>query len=97
MAVATGLGHDAGVTITHLFVYGTLRPGDVRWPLLEPFLLPDATTIDDARSLFDAARVALVVGALDAAERGYRLLVARSSLLGSVADRRIANPGSSNL
>lgn len=22
----------------HLFVYGTLRPGDVRWPLLEPFV-----------------------------------------------------------
>lgn len=60
------------------------------WPLLEPFLAPDAATIDDARSLLDAARVALMVGALDAAERGYRLLVARSSLLGSVAERRIA-------
>ena len=24
--------------IAHLFVYGTLRPGDVRWPLLEPFV-----------------------------------------------------------
>ena len=22
----------------HLFVYGTLRPGDVRWPFLEPFV-----------------------------------------------------------
>jgi hypothetical protein len=60
------------------------------WPLLEPFLAPDVATIDDARSLFDAARVALSVGALDAAERGYRLLVARSGLLGSVAERRIA-------
>jgi hypothetical protein len=60
------------------------------WPLLEPFLAPDAVTIDDARSLFDAARVALTVGALDAAERGYRLLVARASLLGSVAERRVA-------
>ncbi len=60
------------------------------WPLVEPFLAKDAVTIDDARSLFDAARVALSVGALDAAERGYRLLVARSSLLGSVAERRLA-------
>jgi tetratricopeptide (TPR) repeat protein len=60
------------------------------WPLLEPFLAPDAVTIDDARSLFDAARAALSVGMLDAAERGYRLLVARSSLLGSVAERRLA-------
>lgn len=24
--------------IVRLFVYGTLRPGDVRWPLLEPFV-----------------------------------------------------------
>lgn len=60
------------------------------WPLLELFLAPEAATIDDARSLFDAARVALSVGALDAAERGYRLLVARSTLLGSVAEARIA-------
>jgi gamma-glutamylcyclotransferase (GGCT)/AIG2-like uncharacterized protein YtfP len=27
------------VSITHLFVYGTLRPGDVRWPLLRPFVV----------------------------------------------------------
>jgi hypothetical protein len=60
------------------------------WPLLEPFLAENAVTIDDARSLFDAARVALSVGALDAAERGYRLLVARSTLLGSVSERRLA-------
>jgi len=26
------------VSITHLFVYGTLQPGDVRWPILEPFV-----------------------------------------------------------
>ena len=26
------------MSITHLFVYGTLRPGDVRWPLLQPFV-----------------------------------------------------------
>lgn len=25
----------------HLFVYGTLRPGDVRWPILEPFIADD--------------------------------------------------------
>jgi hypothetical protein len=60
------------------------------WPLLEPFLSPGAVTVDDARSLFDAARVAVSVGAIDAAERGYRLLLARASLLGSVAERRVA-------
>ena len=29
---------DAQV-LAHLFVYGTLRPGDVRWPFLEPWVL----------------------------------------------------------
>lgn len=37
-------GHD----IQHLFVYGTLRPGDVRWHVLAPFVVdagwPDAVT-----------------------------------------------------
>ncbi len=31
--------------ITSLFVYGTLRPGDVRWSLLEPFAA-DAGVVD---------------------------------------------------
>ena len=30
----------------HLFVYGTLRPGDVRWPILEPFVADGG--VDDA-------------------------------------------------
>jgi gamma-glutamylcyclotransferase (GGCT)/AIG2-like uncharacterized protein YtfP len=29
---------DGAVSITHLFVYGTLRPGEVRWSLLQPFV-----------------------------------------------------------
>ena len=40
-------------SISHLFVYGTLRPGDVRWPLLEPFVV-DEGRIDSAPGrLFD--------------------------------------------
>jgi gamma-glutamylcyclotransferase (GGCT)/AIG2-like uncharacterized protein YtfP len=31
--------------ITALFVYGTLRPGDVRWPFLEPFAADEG--VDD--------------------------------------------------
>lgn len=27
--------------ITHLFVYGTLRPGQRRWPFLEPFVVDE--------------------------------------------------------
>jgi gamma-glutamylcyclotransferase (GGCT)/AIG2-like uncharacterized protein YtfP len=39
--------------IGHLFVYGTLRPGDVRWHLLEPFVI-DAGWPDTAPGqLFD--------------------------------------------
>ncbi|TVR22110.1 MAG: gamma-glutamylcyclotransferase [Ilumatobacter sp.] len=32
-------GPGTHLTISHLFVYGTLRPGDVRWPMLEPFVV----------------------------------------------------------
>lgn len=37
----------------HLFVYGTLRPGDVRWPILQPFV--DDEGVDDsvAGAVFD--------------------------------------------
>lgn len=39
--------------IVHLFVYGTLRPGDVRWSLLEPHAA-DAGVVDTvAGQLFD--------------------------------------------
>lgn len=30
----------------HLFVYGTLRPGEVRWPMLAPFVADEG--VDDA-------------------------------------------------
>ena len=41
------------MSIEHLFVYGTLRPGDVRWDILEPFVADDG--VDDTASgrLFD--------------------------------------------
>lgn len=37
----------------HLFVYGTLRPGDVRWPMLQPWVAD--LGVDDAvpGQLFD--------------------------------------------
>jgi gamma-glutamylcyclotransferase (GGCT)/AIG2-like uncharacterized protein YtfP len=39
--------------IRHVFVYGTLRPRDVRWPILEPFVV-DAGMVDTTDgSLFD--------------------------------------------
>jgi gamma-glutamylcyclotransferase (GGCT)/AIG2-like uncharacterized protein YtfP len=32
----------------HLFVYGTLKPGHSRWPILHAHLEPDAALVDDA-------------------------------------------------
>jgi gamma-glutamylcyclotransferase (GGCT)/AIG2-like uncharacterized protein YtfP len=41
------------VTRHHLFVYGTLRPGDVRWSLLEPFVADDGVDDSVEGDLFD--------------------------------------------
>lgn len=37
----------------HLFVYGTLRPGDVRWALLEPYVADSGAADSAAGRLFD--------------------------------------------
>jgi len=37
----------------HLFVYGTLRPGDVRWPLLERFVADEGVEDTAAGAVFD--------------------------------------------
>lgn len=42
-----------GPLVSHLFVYGTLRPGDVRWPLLEPWVVDDGADDSVAGQLFD--------------------------------------------
>ncbi len=39
--------------IDHLFVYGTLRPGDVRWRILEPFVVDGGWSDTVAGQLFD--------------------------------------------
>jgi gamma-glutamylcyclotransferase (GGCT)/AIG2-like uncharacterized protein YtfP len=39
--------------IRHVFVYGTLRPGDVRWHLLAPFVVDDGWTDTVTGELFD--------------------------------------------
>jgi gamma-glutamylcyclotransferase (GGCT)/AIG2-like uncharacterized protein YtfP len=61
------------VSLDRLFVYGTLRRGDVRWPLLERFVVdagwPDAvrgelfdTGHDYPAAIFDAESPGLITG-----------------------------------
>ena len=38
---------------THLFVYGTLRPGEVRWHHLQPFVLDEGVRTSVAGELYD--------------------------------------------
>lgn len=38
---------------THLFVYGTLLPGEVRWPLLEPYVGGHGVADTVAGTLYD--------------------------------------------
>jgi len=63
---------------TMLFVYGTLMPGDVRWPILERFVVDDGTPdrvlgrlfdtgLDYPAAIFDGSDDAWVLG------RRYRL------------------------
>lgn len=39
--------------ILHLFVYGTLRPGDVRWPILAPYVAGDGVVDATPGTLYD--------------------------------------------
>jgi hypothetical protein len=69
-----------------------LRLGRAReaWQRLSPLVLASAPALDDASSLHDVARAALLSGALDDAQRLYRLLMPRSVVLGSEMIRRTA-------
>ncbi len=75
--------------IRHVFVYGTLLPGDVRWPMLEPFVVdhgwPDAI---DGR-LFDTGQdypAAILDGQGD---RGGRIVGRTFALLEASTDRAL--------
>lgn len=42
--------------LAHLFVYGTLRPGDVRWHLLAPFVVDDGRPDTAGGTVYDTGR-----------------------------------------
>lgn len=44
---------QSSLPVTHLFVYGTLRPGDVRWRFLEPFVVDEGWDDSIAGRVFD--------------------------------------------
>ena len=44
------------MTITHLFVYGTLQPGDVRWPFLAPYVADDGVPDTVEGRVYDTGR-----------------------------------------
>jgi tetratricopeptide (TPR) repeat protein len=60
------------------------------WQRLAPLVVASAPALDDAASLHDVARAALLSGALEDAQRLYRLLMPRSVVLGSERIRRTA-------
>lgn len=49
------MDHDpvTGEPLRRLFVYGTLLPGDVRWPLLSPFVVDEGVPDRVVGRLFD--------------------------------------------
>jgi gamma-glutamylcyclotransferase (GGCT)/AIG2-like uncharacterized protein YtfP len=42
--------------VSHLFVYGTLQPGDVRWPILEPYVAGNGSADEVAGRVYDTGR-----------------------------------------
>lgn len=42
--------------VHRLFVYGTLRPGDVRWPMLEPFVADSGVPDTASGEVYDTGR-----------------------------------------
>ena len=74
----------------HLFVYGTLRPGDVRWPFLESFVADVGTADTTAGEVFDTGLdypAAVFGGPGSIVGRTYRLLPERVDEALALLDR----------
>jgi gamma-glutamylcyclotransferase (GGCT)/AIG2-like uncharacterized protein YtfP len=42
--------------ISHLFVYGTLQPGDVRWPIIAPYVIGEGIADRVDGQVYDTGR-----------------------------------------
>ncbi len=79
-------GSAAPAADPHLFVYGTLQPGDVRWHLLAPFVVDEGWPDTVGGSLFDTG-----LGYPAAVFDGEGTIVGRTyALLGESIDRCLA-------
>ena len=105
-AAATTVGRQPPTVamITHLFVYGTLRPGQQRWPFLEPFVMDEGHDESVVGTLYDTGhgypaakfdRPGTILGRvyplnLDRLDEGLKLL---DEVEGAVIDlfRRVAD------
>jgi len=51
--------------VRHLFVYGTLRPGDVRWHFLEPFVVDGGVADSVAGRTIHGQTLSLLAASVD--------------------------------
>ena len=74
------------MAISHLFVYGTLRPGGTRWGVLRPFVMGDGVADQAAGDLYDTglAYPAAVFGGAG------RIVGATFELIGDSLDEALA-------
>ena len=76
--------------MTHVFVYGTLRPGDVRWQFLEPFVVDEGWEDSITGRLFDTG-LDYPAAILDhRAEPGGTIIGRTYALLGASLERCLA-------
>jgi gamma-glutamylcyclotransferase (GGCT)/AIG2-like uncharacterized protein YtfP len=47
---------SSSASIAYLFVYGTLQPGDVRWPILAPYVRGEGVADHVAGRIYDTGR-----------------------------------------
>ncbi len=73
--------------VEHVFVYGTLRPGDVRWRFLEPFVVDEGWDDTITGRLFDTGLDYPAAILDDRAEPGGTIIGRTYALLSASIER----------